>query len=156
MIKIKKSPSADSRTATGKVSKQELYESSAQHICDVRQGLEFFTRKLASAGIRHDYTKVDPDGIRDFYDSFSKGLKDDEFKATKWYQRHIHDERHHLKDYCPDDVNLIYVLERIADIVMAGMGRSGFVYADMLPPEILQKAYANTIEMLKKEVEIQS
>jgi len=155
MIKIKKSPSADSRTAVGKVSKQELYDSSAQHICDVRQGLAFFCRKIGSAGIRHDYTKVDPAGITDFYDSFSKGLTGDAFKAEKWFQRHIHEERHHLKDYCPDDVNLIDVLERISDIVMAGMGRSGSVYADMLPPEILQKAYANTIEMLKKEVEVQ-
>jgi len=42
MIKIKKSPSADSRTAVGKVSKDELYESSLQHIDDVQKAMTFF------------------------------------------------------------------------------------------------------------------
>ena len=52
----------------------------------------------------------------------------------------------------PDDVNLIDVLDWIADCVMAGMARSGNVYPLAVPPEVLARAVANTVEMLKAEV----
>jgi hypothetical protein len=35
---------------------------------------------------------------------------------------------------------------------MAGMGRSGSVYDITLPSDLLQKAFANTVSMLKNEV----
>jgi len=154
-IIIKKSPTADSRTATGEVSKQELYDSSVQHINDVRKALCFFMEKLADAGVNHDYTKIDdPDGmgITAFYDAFSKKLTGDAFKAEKWFKRHVSEERHHVNDRCPNDVNLIDLLERIADITTAGMARSGSIYDDTLSPEILMKAYSNTIKLLKEQI----
>jgi len=149
MIKIKKSPAADSRTMVGTPSKSELLYSSWMHINDVREGLAFFAEALLDAGERHDHTKIS--GIDDFYDSYSKKLTGAEFKAEKWYQQHL-TERHHLNDRCPEDVNLLDVLERVADIVMAGMGRSGEVYSDELSAEILQRAYKNTIDLLKKQI----
>ena len=58
----------------------------------------------------------------------------------------------HLLDRCPDDVNLIDVLERIADISMAGMARSGVVYDDELDPEILTKAFKNTLKLMINQI----
>jgi len=152
MIKIKKSENADSRTAKGKVDKEALLKASVQHIGDVQKAMGWFAAKIIEAGVSHDHTKIS--GIDDFYSSFSKGLTGDAFKAEKWYQSHL-GERHHLNDRCPDDVTLIDVIERIADITTAGMGRSGSVYDNGLPPEILQKAYANTINMLKAEIVVE-
>lgn len=149
MIQIKRSSDADSRTATVPVSKEKLLTSSVQHIGDVQRALAWFAGKLIEAGVNHDHTKIS--GIDDFHSDFSKGLKGDEFKAGKWFQSHLA-ERHHLNDRCPDDVTLIDVLERVADITMAGMGRSGSVYDDELNAYILQKAYKNTVRMLAEQV----
>ena len=151
MIKIKKTQNADSRTMTGEPSKEELLKSSLQHICDVQKGMAFMATKIIESGANHDHTKIS--GIDNFYDSYSRKLTGNAFKSEKWYQSHL-SERHHLKDRCPDDGTLIDVLERIADITMAGMGRSGQIFDDDLNVEILQKAYKNTIELLKNEIEV--
>ena len=154
MIKIKKSPNADSRTAEGNTSKSELLGNSVQHIGDVQKGLAWFAEKLIEAGAIHDHTKIS--GIDDFYDSFSKGLTGEAFKAEKWAQLHYLTERHHLNDHCPEDVTLIDVLERVADITMAGMGRSGKIYDATLDPEILQRAYGNTVKLLADQIVVES
>jgi hypothetical protein len=153
MIKIKESKTADSRTAEGKPGKDRLLASSVQHIGDVQKGIAFFAQKLIEAGAVHDCTKID--GIDDFYDLYSQGLTGDAFKAGKWFKRHVTEERHHLNDHIPEDVTLIDVLERIADISMAGMGRSGRVYDDTLSGEILQKAYQNTVKLLVSNIEVE-
>ena len=152
MIKIKKSYNADSRTAVGDVSKEELLKSSVQHIGDVQKALAFFVGKLVEAGAIHDHTKLS--GIDDFYHSFSRKLTGDAFKAEKWFQSHLK-ERHHLNDRCPEDVTLIDVLELISDITMAGMARSGKIYDDTLDPEILVRAYKNTIALLVQQIEVE-
>ena len=154
MISISPSKSADNRSVKSGITKAELLEASRQHIGDVFKAMHFFADKIHDSGFAHDYTKVDEAGIDAFYDSFSRGVKNDEFKAEPWYQRHITEERHHVKDRCPEDVNLIDILEHIADIVMAGLGRNGEVYPDKLPPELLEKAYQNTITMLIKNTVI--
>ncbi len=51
-------------------------------------------------------------------------------------------------DGVPDDVNLLDVLEHVADCVMAGMARSGSVYELKLSDELLQKAFKNTVKLL--------
>ena len=149
MITIKKSTTADSRTATGTPSKEDLLNSSVQHIGDVQKAMAWFAGKIVEAGAMHDHTKLS--GIDDFYHSFSRKLTGDAFKAEKWFQSHL-EERHHLTDRCPDDVTLVDVLERVADITMAGMGRSGHVYSDELDADILQRAYRNTISLLQAQV----
>ncbi len=57
-----------------------------------------------------------------------------------------------MADGVRDDVNLIDVLDFIADCVMAGMARSGSVYPLKLSPELLETAFQNTVEMLKRQV----
>lgn len=39
---------------------------------------------------------------------------------------------------------------------MAGMGRSGSVYALKLSPELLERAFQNTVELLKSEVIVEA
>lgn len=151
MITIQKSATADTRTCDYKtVSKETLLASSHQHIRDVREAHQFFCRKIAEAMLAHDPDKItDIDG---FHADFVTG-----FKVTDWWDRHRHLNRHHLTepDGIPADVNLIDVLDFIADCVMAGMGRSGSVYPLHLSPELLDAAFQNTVELLKQQVVVE-
>lgn len=154
MITISKSKSADTRSATKKVTKGELLESSIQHIGDVQRAIVWMIGMLAQKAQSHDFTKLtDIDGFYRDFKTIQDGSTED-FKTMEWYKLHIGSERHHLNDRCPEDVSLFDVLERIADITMAGLGRTGTIYDDTLSPEILVRAYKNTIEMLKENVEV--
>lgn len=153
MIIITRTPNADTRTATKPIDRETLLESSLEHISHVSAGLEFFSEMLNEAANKHDWTKIE------FIDEFARdaatGSLGADFKQLPWFKRHVTTERHHVKDHCPDDVNLIDLLERVADITMAGLSRSGEIYSDEIPTEILQRAYKNTIELLKKNVEVE-
>lgn len=151
MIAVRPSPTADTRTCDyTKVTKEQLYESSVQHIGDVWKALDFFKAQLAVAGERHDTDKLsDIDG---FHADFRTG-----FAVTAWWDRHRALNRHHLNmaDGIPTDVNLIDVLDYISDCVMAGMARSGSVTPLSIEPEVLVRAFQNTVDLLKKEVQVQ-
>ena len=151
MIQIKKSPTADSRTCdVTQVTKDQLLESSAQHIVDVENGLKFFAILLRHAADVHDYDKITY--IDSFYADFQT-----KFEQHEWWDRHRVLNRHHLSPQdgkVPDDVNLIDVLDYIADCTMAGMARSGEVRTITISPEVLMRAFWNTAELLKKEVEV--
>lgn len=110
---------------------------------------------LWTKACNHDFTKIR--NIDEFYDDFLACQKDKskDFRSMDWYQLHITEERHHLDAKVPEDVNLFDVMERIADIVMAGMARTGSVFPDKLPDGLLEKAYQNTIEMLKSRVRVE-
>jgi hypothetical protein len=148
MIEIEKSSTADTRTCDfANTSKDTLRESSIQHISDVRKGIKFFRDELSAAAERHDFDKLsDLDG---FHRDFVTG-----FKQTTWWDKHRKVNRHHLlqDDGIPTDVNLIDVLDMIADCVMAGMGRTGSVYPLEIKPEVLMKAFNNTVELIKSQV----
>jgi hypothetical protein len=148
MIIIRKSPTADTRTCDyTKVSKETLLSSSQQHIADVREALRYFESVLRKASENHDLDKIsDIDG---FHRDFLTG-----FKVTEWWDKHRQLNRHHLQeaDGVREDVNLIDVLDFIADCVMAGMARSGSVYELKLSPELLEKAFQNTVTLLKQNV----
>lgn len=148
MIRIRKSSTADTRTCDfANTSKATLYASSVQHIGDVRCALDYFRSALRRASERHDADKLtDIDG---FHADFVTG-----FKQTGWWDRHRRLNRHHLMqaDGVPPDVDLIDVLDFIADCVMAGMARSGSVYPLQLSPELLERAFQNTVEQLKAQI----
>lgn len=150
MIEIKKSHTADTRTCDfANTSKSTLLNSSRQHIGDVVAALAFFQSMLTKAAGEHDYDKLtDIDG---FHADFLTG-----FKQTGWWDNHRKIHRHHIDkpDGVPDDVNLIDVLEHIADCVMAGMARSGSVYELKLSDELLQRAFKNTTDLLKSQVTV--
>jgi hypothetical protein len=150
MITIKKSATADTRTCDfANTSKDTLKASSLQHIGDVVKALSFFQSKLTEAAGCHDYDKLtDIDG---FHADFLTG-----FKQTGWFDNHRRIHRHHLnaEDGIPADVNLIDLLEYISDCVMAGMARSGSVYELKITDELLDKAFKNTVELLKQNVQV--
>jgi hypothetical protein len=151
MIGIKKSATADTRTCDfANVQEEILLQSSLQHIADVSKALAFFSGKLTEAAGIHDYDKLTKIGW--FHSDFVTG-----FKETGWWDNHRKIHRHHLaqEDGVPKDVNLIDVIEFVADSVMAGMARSGSVYELKLPDELLRRALANTAELLKRQVEVQ-
>jgi hypothetical protein len=150
VIRIHPSPTADTRTCDfTQVTKEQLYTSSVQHIGDVNKGFLFFMDMLVAASKRHDHDKLsDIDG---FHRDFTGG-----FKSTIWWDNHRKVNRHHLmqEDGIPSDVNLVDVIDMVVDCVMAGMARSGSVYDLNLPPELLQQAFKNTVDLLKQNVEV--
>ncbi len=152
MIQIRQSPTADTRTCDfANTTKETLLASSKQHIGDVGKALTFFRDEIYKADVRHDTDKIaDIDG---FHADFVTG-----FAQTGWWDRHRKLNRHHLTmaDGVPDDVNLIDVLDFIADCVMAGMARSGSVYPLKLSPELLETAFQNTVTLLKSQVVVES
>lgn len=150
MINIKPSPTADTRTCDfANTSKETLLASSYQHIADVREGLRYLESMIRKAAENHDYDKIlDIDGFhRDFLTGFTQ---------TTWWDKHRQLNRHHLnmEDGVRDDVNLIDVLDFIVDCVMAGMARSSEVYPLLLPVGLLQKAFGNTVELMKRNVQV--
>lgn len=151
MIRIKKSPTADTRTCDfANVSKQTLFDSSAQHIMDVRAGLRLFRDLLDVASRDHDYDKLSD--LDTFHRDFVGG-----FQSTEWWDRHRQLNRHHLEapDGVREDVNLIDVLDYIADCVMAGKARSGSVRPLTVPPEVVYRAFQNTVALLDRAVEVE-
>jgi hypothetical protein len=151
MIKIKPSQTADTRTCDfANTTKETLLQSSQTHIKDVVKALAFFSGKLIEAAGEHDSDKLT--AIDHFHADFLTG-----FKETGWWDNHRRMHRHHLAqtDGIPADVNLIDVLEYISDCVMAGMARSGSVYELQMPPELLERAFKNTVELLKEQVVVE-
>lgn len=148
MIRARWSPTADTRTCDFEnASRQQLLDASQLHIEDVGNALGFFASMLCSAASKHDFDKLS--AINWFLEDFKTG-----FTSTGWWDNHRKIHRHHLQhdDGVPSDVNLVDVLEYIADCVMAGMARSGNVYEVTLSDDVLRDAFANTVELLKSQV----
>lgn len=146
MIRIQQSQTADTRTCDYKtVTKETLLASSKQHIRDVQEAMQFFAARLSQAMLLHDRDKLtDIDGFhRDFLTGFAQ---------TTWWDTHRKINRHHLEqaDGVPEDVNLIDVLEFVADCVMAGMARSGSVRPLTIDPDVLMRAMHNTAALLQR------
>lgn len=161
MITIQKSQTADTRTCDKtRVTKEQLLASSVQHIGDVGKGIAFFAAKLTEAASVHDYDKLSE--IDWFHADFTTEI----CTPGGWLANHYLIHRHHLgiapwpivegdpSPGVPADVNLIDVLEMVADCVMAGMGRAGNVFPIKLSDELLQRALANTVELLRSQVEV--
>jgi hypothetical protein len=151
-VVIRPSPSADTRSADHPVTEDELRESTAMHIDDVKRGMEWLAGLLREAGGRHDWTKLRY--FPSFYRQFSEAQKTGCW-GNGWYDRiHLKKERHHLEDGGPADVTLLDVLEHIVDGVMAGKARKGEYRPDVLGAGILERAYANTQKMISDAVRV--
>lgn len=148
MIEITKSPNADSRTSKDELTVDELRKSTESHIKDVSKGLGFIAELIQSRGAFHDHTKID------MMDEFYAALTSGKIKETNWYQKHITEERHHLKSYVHNDITLVDVIEHVVDCIMAGLARSGDVYDIDLSPDVLVLAVNNTVELLKKNTRV--
>ena len=155
MIKIKKNPNGDTRTAPKNVSFEDFQKANDMHISDVRKVMNILSIVIDHRGDTHDYTKKLQEKL--FYDNFLSTINNGtDFTKGEWYQMHVESERHHLLSNCPNDVNLIDVLEMIVDCTCAGLARSGEVRPMEINDDILHKAIDNTIELIKSMVEVEN
>lgn len=156
-IKIKRNTLGDTRTAERVPTFIEFSNSNRDHVNDVSNMMNGIAEKIRMAGGNHDWSKMREPYRSIFYRELCAMIegKIDSFIDGEWYPMHCKTERHHLNEYCPDDVNLIDVLEMICDCVCAGMARSGSVYPIEISSEILQRAVLNTVEMCMNAVEVE-
>lgn len=153
MIKIKKNLNGDTRTAPKGVTFEQFQEANDMHINNVEEVMREIANLVEKAGELHDCTKKTQERMfyRDFVNTQENGA---DFVNGEWYQLHVNAERHHLLSNCPDDVNLIDVLEMIADCTCAGLARSGEIRDLEINFEILERAAKNTAELIKSMVEV--
>ena len=155
-IKIKHNTLGDTRTATKVPTFSEFLNANRDHVDDVKNMMRELADDISKRGSKHDFTKMFDPKRSLFYRELCAKIegKIDSFVDGEWYPMHCRTERHHLNEYCPEDVNLIDVLEMISDCVCAGMARSGNVYPIEIPSDILQKAVKNTVQMCIDAVEV--
>lgn len=147
MIRIYKNPNGDSRTAPKDVSFEKFQEANDMHKQDVKNVMNELAFIIMDKGNKHDWTKKTYEKL--FYNNFLSTMnKGTDFINDAWYQEHIRAERHHLTSKCPEDVNLLDVLEMIVDCVCAGKARSGEIRTLEIDDEILKKALSNTVDMI--------
>lgn len=153
MITIYKNLNGDTRTAPKDVTYEQFQKANDMHISDVSEVMYMLASEIDVRGLKHDYTKKikEPMFYRDFLSTMNEGTN---FVEGEWYQLHINKERHHLLSRCPDDVNLIDVLEMISDCVCAGMARSGEIRDLEISTEILEKAVKNTVKFITDRIEV--
>lgn len=153
MITIYKNPNGDTRTAPKNVTFEDFQEANDMHREDVNQVMYELSQMIDKRGENHDCTKKSQE--RMFYNNFLSTMNEGtDFVNDEWYQLHIKAERHHLLSHCPDDVNLIDVLEMISDCVCAGMARSGEIRDLEIDSDIINRAVQNTAKMIKDMIEV--
>lgn len=157
-VKIKQNKLGDTRTATKVPTFTEFDYSNRLHRKDIKEMMDEIGIAIKVRGTEHDITKIEEPHKSLFYRELCSKIegKIDSFTDGEWYPMHCKVERHHLNEHCPDDVNLIDVIEMICDCVCAGMARSGNVYPIKISSEILQKAIQNTVQMCIDMVEIEA
>ena len=155
-VTIRRNPLGDTRTADRTPTFEEFDVANKSHVSHVRTMMWNIADDIKRQGREHDNTKINEPNRSLFYRELCAKIegKIDSFTDGEWYPMHCQRERHHLNDRCPDDVNLIDVLEMICDCVCAGMARKGNVYPVTISSEILQKAVENTTNMCIEAVEI--
>ena len=152
-VSIKRNPNGDTRTAPKNVTHEEFHSANIDHISDVNHVMEEVGEAIKAMGEEHDLTKLSYEDL--FYKNFLSTINDGtDFVSDEWYQKHIILERHHLCNRCPDDVNLLDVIQLIEDCVCAGKTRSGNLSVPRLSDEILQKAFDNTIKLIDDNTEV--
>ena len=146
-IIIHKNPNGDTRTAPKNITFEQLQEANTSHIADVGNVMMALSEKLKENGCKHDQTKKSEEKMfySDFIETMAGGI---DFVSGEWYQLHVNTERHHLLSRCPEDVNLLDVVEMIVDCVCAGKTRSGEVRDLEISTDILEKALKNTVKLV--------
>lgn len=133
------------------VTEAELLESTRQHKQDIVRALHFFRVLLLDSAVAHDLDKIkDSAGFHDYF-TRPHGAPDDWFS-----RRHVTLNRHHLghPNGVPADVNLIDVLDYVADCVTSGLSRRGEVFDVVIDHNVLRQAFENTVALLKAHVRV--
>lgn len=143
-VYIKYTPNGDTRSMQ-KLDKTLVYQDTLGHIKGVKDTMLALSEQLQLNANNHDFTKLS------HFDEFFNALASN-WQDLSWWQLHITKERHHLNDNVPEDVNLLDVLEMLVDCVCAGKARTGTIYPINISSDTLQKAIANTVELLKENI----
>lgn len=153
-VTIKKTTKCDTRTLPkgSVVSEKDAKEDTLKHRQAVIDVGDYICERIKEQFKNHDWSKLGSN-LKEFTDGLNKGIDSEEF--DKWYEKHVAVERHHLKKFVPDDVNIIDLLEMLIDCVCAGKARTGDVYPIELPDELLQKIISNTVEYLKSIIKVE-
>lgn len=152
-VKIKRNTNGDTRVAEKTPNFYEFSDANVLHVEDVKSMMSAIADMINDTGRKHDWTKKQEPYRSNFYRDLCNTIEGRiKFEDGQWNKDHYALERHHLLKRCPDDVNLIDVLEMICDCVCAGMARSGEVRDLEINEDILVRAVANTVEMCKKAI----
>ena len=152
-IKLKRNGCGDSRHAPKDTTFEQFHEANLSHITDVQNVMTRVSIILNLQGKKHDWTKLEfeDEFWQDFQDSL---LNNGDFVNGKWYQRHVHTEKHHPTSYCHEDIDLLDIIEMIVDCVCAGKARAGKVRPMEINDEILKKAFENTVKLVDDLTEV--
>ena len=143
----------DTRTAPRYVTFRKVLQASVSHREEVREVMYLISGELKQQGKDHDWTKITDS--KQFFKDFKATIKyGDDFTKGKWYQKHVHEERHHPFSYCHEDINLLDIIETIVDCVCAGKSRSGEVRPLEFSTDILEKAVKNTVTLIDNITEV--
>lgn len=154
-VVIKKNTDGDTRVANRIPTISQFEIANKSHIKEVDAMLHCIAEEIGKRGYLHDNTKVRDPYKTMFYNDLCSTIKGEIcFTDGEWSKIHYSKERHHINRNCPDDVNLIDIIEMICDCVCAGMARSGEVYPITIPEKILTRAVANTVQMCIDSVEV--
>lgn len=127
--------------------KDDLEEDTLKHKLAVQNACSFLAEMLLLQSMNHDCTK-----LGEHEDEFYEALSGGDIKHSDWWKMHTSSERHHLNDYCPEDVNLVDVLEMICDCVCSGVARTGRVKPVDISDDVLRKAVDNTAKLLEEHI----
>lgn len=153
MIKVFRHTEGDTRVAENVPTIEQFGEANRSHLRDVENLARTFSEQLKQQVSVHDWTKVQEPYRSMFYRDLCDTIEGKmDFVDGEWYKLHCKIERHHLNEYCPEDVNMYDVIEMICDCVAAGMARHGDVHDVFISEEVLKKAVANTVTLLKDEI----
>ncbi len=154
---IKRNTNGDTRVAEKIPTFSEFSDANTLHAEDVKSMMIAIADMIKEVGRDHDWTKKYEPYKSNFYRDLCNTIEGRiKFEDGQWNKDHYALERHHLLMRCPDDVNLIDVIEMICDCVCAGMARSGEVRDLEISEDILLKAVRNTVEMCKEAVVLRS
>lgn len=145
---------------TKEFTRQDLIIDTVEHRKHVDLGMWFLANLLKSQGENHDCTKTgDLDGFHEYLKKKKRTLTDssyiDDLHNDEWWKKHIVEERYHLNSNCPQDVNLLDILEMLVDGCVTGTARNGkdSVFQISLPEEVLLKALKNTQKLIMDNIE---
>ena len=146
-IEIHKNQNGDTRTAPKGITYEQFQVANDSHRDDVNKVISVLALMLSENGVKHDWTKKKYEKM--FYSNFMATMNcGADFISGEWYQLHVNTERHHLLSRCPEDVNLLDVIEMIVDCVCAGKTRIGEVRDLEISTDILEKALRNTVKLV--------
>ena len=150
---IKKNPNGDTRTASKDTNYIQFCMANDQHRMDVANVIYNLRCAMGDIEAAHDWTKGAYS--EKFYDDFMDTLHNGtDFTKGEWYMMHVEKERHHLLSRCPEDVDLLDVIEMIVDCVCAGKTRSGEVRPLEISDDILKLALQNTVKLIDEMTEV--